>query len=79
MLHDEEVYPDPFKFKPERFMKDGKLAKDVRDPGHACWGFGRRYVSHLSRHLLHRTEKLNHCSKGSVLGVTWHFQPFGLL
>ena len=42
MLHNEEVYPDPFKFNPDRFMKDGKFNKEVRDPSHACWGFGRR-------------------------------------
>jgi len=42
MLHDERVYPEPFKFKPERFMKDGKIDQDVRDPAHACFGFGRR-------------------------------------
>ncbi|PPQ87697.1 hypothetical protein CVT25_011464 [Psilocybe cyanescens] len=42
MLHNEDVYPDPFDFNPDRFMKDGKLNKSVRDPSHACWGFGRR-------------------------------------
>ncbi|CAA7261119.1 unnamed protein product [Cyclocybe aegerita] len=42
MLHDEGAYPDPFTFNPERFMKDGQLNKDIRDPAHACWGFGRR-------------------------------------
>ncbi|KXN82774.1 O-methylsterigmatocystin oxidoreductase [Leucoagaricus sp. SymC.cos] len=43
MLHDEDVYPDPFTFKPERFLtKDGKIDKSVRDPRHACFGFGRR-------------------------------------
>jgi cytochrome P450 len=43
MLHDEAVYPDPFTFKPERFLtKDGKIDKTVRDPRHACFGFGRR-------------------------------------
>lgn len=43
MLHDEDVYPDPFAFKPERFLtKDGKIDKTVRDPRHACFGFGRR-------------------------------------
>ncbi|KAF8877181.1 cytochrome P450 [Infundibulicybe gibba] len=42
MLHDEKVYPDPFSFKPERFMKDGKLDPNVRDPAHAAFGFGRR-------------------------------------
>lgn len=42
MLHNEEVYPDPFTFNPDRFMKDGKIDKSVRDPAHACFGFGRR-------------------------------------
>ncbi|PFH47987.1 hypothetical protein AMATHDRAFT_66464 [Amanita thiersii Skay4041] len=42
MLHNEEVYPEPFEFKPDRFLKDGKLNKDVKDPSHAIFGFGRR-------------------------------------
>jgi len=43
MLHDENVYPDPFVFKPERFLtKDGKIDNTTRDPRHACFGFGRR-------------------------------------
>ncbi|TFK25339.1 cytochrome P450 [Coprinopsis marcescibilis] len=43
MLHDEKVYPEPFRFNPDRFMKDGKLDfKTQRDPNHACFGFGRR-------------------------------------
>ncbi|KAF8908618.1 cytochrome P450 [Gymnopilus junonius] len=44
MLHDESIYPDPFSFRPERFLvEDGRsLNKEVKDPGHAIWGFGRR-------------------------------------
>lgn len=43
MLHDEKIYPDPFTFRPERFLKeDGTLDKSVRDPAHAVFGFGRR-------------------------------------
>ncbi|KAF8068005.1 cytochrome P450 [Lyophyllum atratum] len=43
MLHNEKVYPDPFQFKPERFLtKDGKLNPAARDPAHAAFGFGRR-------------------------------------
>ncbi|KAJ6460011.1 cytochrome P450, partial [Mycena sanguinolenta] len=35
------MYPDPYFFKPERFLLDGKLNCKVRDP-EAAFGFGRR-------------------------------------
>lgn len=41
MTHDKEEYPEPFDFRPERFMKEGRLDLDVRDPV-ASFGFGRR-------------------------------------
>jgi cytochrome P450 len=44
MLHDSEVFNDPMSFQPERYLKDGKLNPDVRDPDSAIFGFGRRYV-----------------------------------
>ena len=31
-------------FKPERYLKDGELNPDVRDPDCAAFGFGRRSV-----------------------------------
>ncbi|KAJ7142235.1 cytochrome P450 [Mycena epipterygia] len=41
ILKDEDMYPDSSTFKPERFLRDGKLNPDVRDP-QAAFGFGRR-------------------------------------
>ncbi|KZP02374.1 cytochrome P450, partial [Athelia psychrophila] len=42
ILHDESVYPDPYTFKPERFLKDGKIDQSVMNPTIAAFGFGRR-------------------------------------
>ncbi|KDR83250.1 hypothetical protein GALMADRAFT_876216 [Galerina marginata CBS 339.88] len=42
MLHNEDEYPDPSIFKPERFMKDGKINPAVRNPAVMAFGFGRR-------------------------------------
>ncbi|KAJ7222152.1 cytochrome P450 [Mycena pura] len=41
ILHDEALYPDPYAFKPERFLLDGKLNPAVKNPDSA-FGFGRR-------------------------------------
>ncbi|KAF5353990.1 hypothetical protein D9756_007074 [Leucocoprinus leucothites] len=42
LLHDSGAYEDPHSFKPERFLKDGKLDPNVRDPSVAAFGYGRR-------------------------------------
>ncbi|KAI0642012.1 CyP450 monooxygenase [Trametes meyenii] len=44
MLHDPEVYDEPHEFRPERFLHDGKLDTNVRDPTSIVFGFGRRRV-----------------------------------
>ena len=44
ILHDSKVFNDPMEFRPERYLKDGKLNPDVRDPDSAAFGFGRRSV-----------------------------------
>ena len=44
MLNDERVYPEPHEFKPERFLKNGKLDRSVRDPMNIAFGFGRRWA-----------------------------------
>ncbi|KAM5536777.1 hypothetical protein V8D89_009495 [Ganoderma adspersum] len=41
-MHDPEVYEDPDDFKPERFIRDGKLDASVRDPAAFVFGYGRR-------------------------------------
>ena len=43
MLYNENDYPDPSTFNPERFIKDGQLDQDIRDPALIAFGFGRRY------------------------------------
>ncbi|TBU44873.1 cytochrome P450 [Dichomitus squalens] len=42
MSHDPVAYPEPDKFIPERFLKDGKIDLTVRDPLSFQFGFGRR-------------------------------------
>ena len=41
-MHDPVVYPDPHVFRPERFIRDGQLDPDVRDPSLYVFGYGRR-------------------------------------
>nr|ANC28040.1 cytochrome P450 [Polyporus umbellatus] len=42
MSRDTESYQDPERFHPERFLRNGQLNCDVRDPASYVFGFGRR-------------------------------------
>jgi len=42
MLHDPKMYPDPERFNPDRFIKDGEISCDGFDPSKIAFGFGRR-------------------------------------
>jgi hypothetical protein len=45
MLRDEQLYPNPSKFDPERFMEEvDDETRRKRDPRSYIFGFGRRYV-----------------------------------
>ena len=45
MSRNEEKYPDPEKFIPERFLdSSGQLDLSAGDPEDFVFGFGRRYV-----------------------------------
>jgi cytochrome P450 len=53
ILHDPSVYPEPHVFNPERFLKDGKLDRSVRDPEDRVFGSSRRICP--GRHFANRT------------------------
>ncbi|KAI0340922.1 cytochrome P450 [Trametopsis cervina] len=42
MLYNPKDYPNPEKFYPDRFLKDGRIDKTVRNPADMAFGFGRR-------------------------------------
>ncbi|KAF8998871.1 cytochrome P450 [Cyathus striatus] len=42
MLYNERDYPDPYTFKPERFLKNGQLNEEIKNPEDIAFGFGRR-------------------------------------
>ncbi|TFK34339.1 cytochrome P450 [Crucibulum laeve] len=42
MLRNQDHYPDPLVFNPDRFLKDGQLNPAILDPTEVVFGFGRR-------------------------------------
>lgn len=47
ILHDERVFENHEEYRPERYLKDGKLDLSVRQPEVSVFGFGRRYITTL--------------------------------
>ena len=45
ILHDSNIFNNPGDFQPERYITDGNLNPDVRDPDCAAFGIGRRSVN----------------------------------
>ena len=39
-----DIFPEPERFNPDRFIKDGILNRDILDPLSIAFGFGRRLV-----------------------------------
>ncbi|KAF8874735.1 cytochrome P450 [Infundibulicybe gibba] len=42
ILHDPKIYDQPLEFKPERFLKDGKIDLSIPSAEIAAFGYGRR-------------------------------------
>ncbi|TBU24770.1 cytochrome P450 [Dichomitus squalens] len=67
-MHDPEVYEDPDVFRPERFIRDGKLNPTVQDPTAFSFGFGRRICP--GRHFAEAVVFINVACALHVFNIT---------
>ncbi|KAJ7676990.1 cytochrome P450 [Mycena polygramma] len=67
MLHNEAMYPDPYAFKPERFLLNGKINPAIRSPD-AAFGFGRRICP--GKHMAHSSVWMNVVSILATFNIT---------
>ncbi|EIW77985.1 cytochrome P450 [Coniophora puteana RWD-64-598 SS2] len=67
MLHDEETYPDPHTFNPERFFGSGADGNPQLDPRTICFGFGRRICPGL--HLAYPSMMLEAATALATLNI----------
>ncbi|KAH8093203.1 CyP450 monooxygenase [Cristinia sonorae] len=69
ILHNEEDYPEPDEFKPERFLDEqGNVDPKVRDPATIAFGFGRRIC--LGRYFSNNTLSILIASILHVFDIT---------
>ena len=66
MAHDEDVYPDPFVFRPERFLDENGHVPEP-DSRAVAFGFGRRWV----RLFLRLTPSFLNTPQGSAQVENW--------
>ncbi|KAJ8501740.1 hypothetical protein ONZ45_g12030 [Pleurotus djamor] len=75
ILHDETMYPEPFSFKPDRWLTpEGQLNPDIRDPT-VIFGFGRRICP--GRHIATSTLWIAAASILTTFNITKAKDPAG--
>jgi len=76
MFNNEQDYPEPREFRPERFLRNGKLDSSGRDPMDIAFGFGRRACP--GKHLAHSTVTLAAASLLSTFDLLKQVDENGL-